>query len=476
MSVSLRSSTLACLGWALLLVPTGTARAADDPQSVVNRRLTVHGNGKIGAGALVVAELKGSLPAGLYAVKRDGNNNGTPITGEVFDRAGKSYIALPLEQAEGDGTSVFTISGLPAPTTGKAIAADQIHAPRVQILAGGKPFTTYITNDGPKPYYYPVVGPTGASYTRGYPMETVAGDDKDHPHQRSFWFTHGKVNGFDFWASDEKNKPNPKFGSYKETSRAIVANGYHVATMRTTDDWLGPDGKKVCDDERLVSFYSLGKTRVIDFDITIRASAGPVTFGDTKEGMFGVRVASSMDVKNKQNSGGKITNAEGLHDDAAWGKASPWVDYVGQVQGKTVGVAILNHRRAILADEQEPPLGGQGQHGHIVRGLDRIVRLPAALQSLGHELEPGGREHHLPIHRHRILEPSAPGRAARCPRGSPAVATEGSGDSPYPSLPSDAKSDSLAAGSRPPSGDFACNPPHLRLRPKGIRLNNLTQW
>src|SRR5690606_41219427 len=27
----------------------------------------------------------------------------------------------------------------------------------------------------------------------------------------------------------------------------------------------------------------------------------------------------------------------------AWGKASPWVDYTGPVDGATLGVAILNH-------------------------------------------------------------------------------------------------------------------------------------
>jgi hypothetical protein len=32
-----------------------------------------------------------------------------------------------------------------------------------------------------------------------------------------------------------------------------------------------------------------------------------------------------------------------LNDEAAWGKPSPWVDYVGPLKGKTVGVAILNH-------------------------------------------------------------------------------------------------------------------------------------
>jgi hypothetical protein len=60
--------------------------------------------------------------------------------------------------------------------------------------------------------------------------------------------------------------------------------------------------------------------------------------------MFGLRVASSMDVDRKR--GGRITNAEGLNDAKAWGKASPWVDYTGPVEGKTVGIAILNHPRS----------------------------------------------------------------------------------------------------------------------------------
>jgi len=71
------------------------------------------------------------------------------------------------------------------------------------------------------------------------------------------------------------------------------------------------------------------------------SNRGPVTFGDTKEGMFGLRVASSMDVNKKR--GGLILNAEGLRDDAAWGKPSAWVDYSGPLGGRTVGIAILNH-------------------------------------------------------------------------------------------------------------------------------------
>ena len=114
-----------------------------------------------------------------------------------------------------------------------------------------------------------------------------------------------------------------------------------AGVVRTTDDWLGPDGKKVCEDERVLTVYKTRAHRVFDFDVTVKATDGAVTFGDTKEGMFGLRVASSMDVNRKK--GGKITNAEGLTDDAAWGKASPWVDYTGPVSGETVGAAILNH-------------------------------------------------------------------------------------------------------------------------------------
>jgi hypothetical protein len=32
-----------------------------------------------------------------------------------------------------------------------------------------------------------------------------------------------------------------------------------------------------------------------------------------------------------------------LADEKAWGQASPWVDYVGPINGKTVGIAVLNH-------------------------------------------------------------------------------------------------------------------------------------
>lgn len=209
------------------------------------------------------------------------------------------------------------------------------HGRRVEVRVDGKLVTEYIPDDGPKPYYFPVIGPSGGAMTRSFPMKKVEGEKLDHPHHRSLWFTHGSVNKVDFWSEAAGH------GRIAETSQLIVAQGGGVGVIRTTDDWVGPDGKKVCEDEREFRVYATRKNRIIDFDITLKATAGPVTFGDTKEGMFGLRVASSMDVTAKK--GGKIVNAEGIEDTKAWGKPSPWVDYTGPVGGKTVGVAILNH-------------------------------------------------------------------------------------------------------------------------------------
>lgn len=288
----------------------------------------------------VVAEVHPTVPPGDYRLVPQ--TRGQPVPARVFRDAGRTFLGAVLPSASGRGAEDYRLE--PAGKSEPAAPGVELRddGPNVAVFVHGKPLTVYHTDLPAKPYYYPLVGPTGASYTRAFPMKTdVAGEDRDHNHQRSFWFTHGTVNGVDFWASDPLNPPRSNYGSIKETSRAAVTAGVAVGVLRTTDDWLGPDGKLVCKDERVVRFYDTHGVRILDFDITIRAAAGPVVFGDTKEGMFGLRVASSMDVKNR--AGGKITNAEGVTDDAAWGKASPWVDYTGPVAGKTVGVAILNH-------------------------------------------------------------------------------------------------------------------------------------
>jgi hypothetical protein len=203
------------------------------------------------------------------------------------------------------------------------------------VKIDGRLFTEYLVKSGTKPILWPIIGPTGKPMTRDYPMLNHAGETKDHPHHRSFWFTHGNVNGVDFWS--ERGK---KVGTIKHLEFTKIAGG-KPGVIATRNAWLAPDGHRVCEDERMLRFGADDDARWIDFDITLKAVDGDVVFGDTKEGSFGVRVPESLNVTAKR--GGKIVNSEGQADDKAWGQPAAWVDYHGPLDGKTVGIAIFNH-------------------------------------------------------------------------------------------------------------------------------------
>ena len=210
----------------------------------------------------------------------------------------------------------------------------------VTIKIDGQPFAEYLINSKSKPIVWPIIGPTGTKMTRDYPLiEKVEGESKDHPHHRSLWFTHGEVNGVDFWT--EVDKPGGKIGKTVHRDFIQVAGGKE-AIVATRNDWVGPDGKRVCADERTLTFGGDQNQRWIDFAITIKATDGPVAFGDTKEGTFGLRVPDTMKVDAKK--GGKIVDSAGqVGEGLIWGKPSPWIDYSGPVGGETLGIAILNH-------------------------------------------------------------------------------------------------------------------------------------
>ncbi len=207
----------------------------------------------------------------------------------------------------------------------------------VRVAIDGQPFTEYLTQSGAKPILWPILGPTGKPMTRAYPMGEAPNEKKDHVHQRSLWFTHGDVNGISFWEESAKG------GTIRHRRFVTIQSGPQ-AVVETENDWLGPKGQKVCEDRRRLTFAAQGETRWIDFDITLAASAGPVKFGDTKEGTFGLRIAETMKVEAKR--GGRIVNSEGATDDKAWGKRAAWVDYYGPVDGQTVGIAVMNHPRS----------------------------------------------------------------------------------------------------------------------------------
>lgn len=319
---------------ALVAVLSTTAQV----QGADNREVTLKGQ-FLGP---ILLELGEEIPNGPYQLKP--KTAGETLTAQVLMDNGRRYLAVSAKTPTAAETTYELVATASQDPSIPDVTLKEKYR-NVEIQLEGKLFTEYVTDQGAKPFLFPLIGPTGPPFTRAYPMKTVEGEDKDHPHQRSFWFTHGKVNDVDFWSEQGKH------GRIRETRKLTLESGRVVAVLRTMDDWYAADGKKVCEDERVLRVFNSaldsGACRVLDYEVTIKATSGPVVFGDTKEGMFGVRVASSMDVAKK--TGGQILNAEGIKDDAAWGKASRWVDYTGPVEGKKVGIAILNHPASLRA-------------------------------------------------------------------------------------------------------------------------------
>ncbi|MGI9470742.1 MAG: PmoA family protein [Rubripirellula sp.] len=204
------------------------------------------------------------------------------------------------------------------------------------IRSGDELFAGYMLDSNGKPILYPVIGPGGHAMTRDFPMKGAGKHERDdHDHHRSFWLTHGDVNGIDFWLDD---KHCGKI-VHRDGSVDVAEDG--SAVLVSHNDWLDPDGKIVLSDTRRLTFRDVGDRRIIDCDFLLKATNGDVNFGDTKEGSFGIRTAGTMKVDAKM--GGLITNAEGKHNKDAWGKKSAWVNYSGPVDEDTVGITIHDH-------------------------------------------------------------------------------------------------------------------------------------
>ena len=233
------------------------------------------------------------------------------------------------------GAAVLVVALLVSTTSADRFTVEQ-HPEKVTVNLDGEMFTEYLVKSGAKPILWPVIGPKGKSVTRGFPMRKATADEKeDHIHHRSFWFTHGEVNDSDFWAEGRDQCGTIAHREF------LTAKGGETAVIETKNDWIDRHGDVICHDVRKLTFGVEGDSKYIDFDIKLTATDKPVTFGDTKEGSFGVRVAGSMRVE--KGEGGKIVNSEGQEDKGAWGKPASWVDYYGPVEDEVVGVAILNH-------------------------------------------------------------------------------------------------------------------------------------
>lgn len=237
---------------------------------------------------------------------------------------------------------------------------------RVDVLVDGKPFTSYIYPSSlQKPVLYPIRSAGGAVVTRGFPLEPRPGERADHPHHVGHWFNYGDVNGYDFWghssATPAANKP--KMGTIVHKEVTQVSSGAGRGELAVTADWVIPDGSTLLREQTRFLFSGGPGRRTIDRTTTWTAADRPVTFKDTKEGAFGIRVARALDHPSKQaevfvsaageretvprmdNTGvsGNYIASDGKTGEAVWGTRGPWMGLTGIVEKQPLTLAIFDH-------------------------------------------------------------------------------------------------------------------------------------
>lgn len=151
----------------------------------------------------------------------------------------------------------------------------------------------------------------------------------DHPHHKGVWNTIDEVNGIKFWNED---------GRVENVSVEVTKEVGDPVEMKVVNHWLDADGQPLVKEATTIS---VGSNRLWEYDITFSALDRPVEFGDTKEGMFAIRLTNSM---REMVANGPVVNADGIEGTVpCWGRASAWIDYAGPVGEHTFGVTLMDH-------------------------------------------------------------------------------------------------------------------------------------
>jgi hypothetical protein len=184
----------------------------------------------------------------------------------------------------------------------------------------------------PRPFFYPLLGPSGSALTRmGHPGAP------DHDHHRSIWFAHAKVLGIDFWS-------DRTLARIRQKQWLCYQDGDKEAAMAVLLGWYdGHDPKELLEQELVAAIRPGpdGET-FLEIQSSFRPAAESLEFGKTNFGFLAVRVAKSL---SAHFGGGTITNSAGATGEPAiFGKPAKWMDYSGPVpKGDTEGITYFDH-------------------------------------------------------------------------------------------------------------------------------------
>ena len=237
---------------------------------------------------------------------------------------------------------------------------------KVDVIINGQLVTSLISTDE-KPVLYPIKTLSGTTLTRGFPLESKAGERVDHPHHVGIWLNYGDVNGLDFWNNSSAIPEDKKdhYGTIKLKDIAKTSSGNEKGELVTISEWLAPDGRVLIDENTTFEFSvdTANNSYFIDRITRLTAKDTTVSFDDNKEGMIAVRVTRALelpsdkpavfsdasgkatDVPEMNNEGvnGDYLSSEGLTGGDVWGTRAKWVKLYSTINDEPVSITILDH-------------------------------------------------------------------------------------------------------------------------------------
>ncbi|MGZ3757652.1 MAG: DUF6807 domain-containing protein [Mucilaginibacter sp.] len=235
---------------------------------------------------------------------------------------------------------------------------------RVEVLIGGKPFTTFMFPDSlEKPVLYPLRTAKGIVVTRGFPLNPRPGDPTDHPHHIGTWFNYENVNGLDFW-NNSYAIPASKKSQYGwiRTDKILETKSGAFGILAYHANWTNQQKDVLLEETTRFEFSGDAHLRIIDRVTTLTADMD-VTFKDAKDGLLGLRLAHELQIPTTEDQKftddkGNVTIVKGGTDHVpngtyltsagktgndAWSTRGNWCKVYGLMGADSVSIAIIDH-------------------------------------------------------------------------------------------------------------------------------------
>lgn len=184
----------------------------------------------------------------------------------------------------------------------------------------------------PRPFFFPLVGPSGRPLTRvGHPAAP------DHDHHRSFWWGHQSVGGVNFW--EERGGTQ----QVRQDAWVHYQDGPDEAAIVVRLGWYDAHRVRLLQQELIAVYRPLADGEGwLELQTTFTPVTERLPLARTNFGFLGLRVAASL---SAHYGGGRLTNSEGATGEKPiFGRPARWVDYSGPITGETwEGVTWFDH-------------------------------------------------------------------------------------------------------------------------------------